>query len=90
MIKVTLFILKYKILKDETALSSHVREFFRLSNKDQTKVLNKYFNRLDENFNIDYYFNSKESRYYNNGEEITFFNNYEFCKKILELNIYNI
>ena len=90
MIEVFLFIFRYKILKDETSLATHTKEFFKLSDKSKNKVLDKYFNSLDKNFNIDYYFNSKESRYYENGEELSFFSNYYFCKKIIELNIYNI
>ncbi len=90
MFKVFLFLFKYKILKDELSLPKHPKEFFSLSESARKKVLDKYFNILDENFNIDYYFNSKESRYYEDGEELSFFNNYYFCKKTIELNIYNI
>ena len=88
--EVLLFILRYKIKKDKTILSKHCADFFKLSNTSQNKVLDKYFHNLDKSFNIDYYFNNKESRYYENGKEITFFNSYYFCKKIIELNIYNI
>ena len=90
MIESLLFIFKYKILKDNTSIAHHTKEFFKLSEKSQNKVLDKYFNTIDKNFNIDYYFNSKESRYYENGEEISFFDNYYFCKKVIELNLYNI
>ena len=90
MFEVFLFTFKYKILKDNTSLSKHVKEFFKLKDKSKNKVLDKYFNTLDNNFSIDYYFNSKEARYYDNGKELSFFDNYYFCKKILELNIYNI
>ena len=90
MIEAFLFIFKYKILKDELSLPIHTKEFFKLSDKGKNKVLNKYFNIIDKNFNIDYYFNSEESRYYENGDELSFLNYYYFCKKIIELNIYNI
>lgn len=90
MIEVFLFILKYKITKDKESLPLRCREFFKLSNKNRKKVLDKYFKHLDNNFNIDYYFNNKNARYYNNGEEISFFNSYYFCKKIIDLNVHNL
>ena len=90
MIEVFLFIFRYKIIKDKSSLGKHPQEFFRLKDKIQKKVLDRYFRNLDTNFNIDYYFNNKENRVYENGEEVSFFDSYYFCKKILELNIYNI
>ena len=90
MIKSFLFILKYNIIKEPINLSLHTENFFKLKPKIQRQVLDKYFNTLDKNFNIDYYFNNKNSFYYHNGEEITFFNSYYFDLKILDHNIYNL
>ena len=90
MIKSFIFIMKHKILKDPINLSYLTREFFKLSKNTQRKVLDKYFDKLDEDFNIENYFDTKESRYYDNHEEITFFNCYYFDKLILEFNINNI
>ena len=85
-----IFLLKYKILKNETNLSYHPKEFYQLPKNTQRKVLDKYFNQLDPTFQIDAYFNAKESRYYSSGQEISFYNCYYFDKKVLELNIKNL
>lgn len=90
MIKAFLFIIKYKILTDPINLSYHTKEFFQLPKKVQRKVLDKYFNNLDDNFQIDAYFDSKESRYYENNQEINFFYCYYFDKLMIEHNITNI
>ena len=90
MIKALIFIMKYKILKEPTNLSYQTKEFFKLSKKTQRKVLDKYFDKLDENFSIESYFDTKESRYYDNHQEISFFNCYYFDKLIIEYNITNI
>lgn len=90
MINAFIFIWKYKILKDPTNLSYQTKEFFSLSKNTQRKVLDKYFNKLDPNFQIDNYFNTKESRFYNSNKEITFFHCYYFDKKIIEHNVENI
>lgn len=90
MIKSTFFILKYNIIKEPINLSLHTKEFFKLKQKDQRQILDKYFKKLDKDFNIDYYFNNKNSFYYHNNSEISFFNNYYFDIKIIEHNIYNI
>lgn len=90
MIKAFIFSHKYKILKDPINLSYHTKEFFQLSKKTQRKVLDKYFNNLNDDFPIDAYFDTKESRYYDNNHEITFFNCYYFDKLIIEHNIMNI
>lgn len=90
MIKAFIFIVKYKILRDPVNLSYLTREFFKLSKNTQRKVLDKYFDKIDDDFSIESYFDTKESRYYNNHEEITFFNCYYFDKLILEHNINNI
>ena len=90
MIQAFIFIWKYKILKDPINLSYHVEEFFKLSKNTQRKVLDRYFDKLDENFSIESYFDTKESRYYDNHEEVTFFNCYYFDKLIIEHNVNNI
>lgn len=90
MIKTFIFILRYKILKDPINLSYHTKEFFKLSKNTQRKVLDKYFNKLNDNFSIESYFDTKESRYYEDNQEITFFNCYYFDKKIIAYNIDNI
>ena len=73
MIEVFLFIFRYKIIKDKSSLGKHPQEFFKLKDKTQKKVLDRYFHNLDTNFNIDYYFNNKENRVYENGKEVSFF-----------------
>lgn len=90
MIKAFIFILKYKILKDPINLSYHPKEFFQLSKSNQRKVLDKYFNKLENNFSIASYFDTKEARYYDNHQEITFFNSYYFDKLIIEHDINNL
>lgn len=90
MIKAFIFIIKYKILKDPINLSYHTKEFFQLSKSNQRKVLDKYFSKLDDDFPIESYFDTKESRYYDNHQEITFFHCYYFDKLIIEHNITNI
>lgn len=90
MIKALIFIMKYKILKDPINLSYYTKEFFKLSKNNQRKVLDKYFEKLDEEFPIESYFDTKESRYYDNHQEVTFFNCYYFDKSIIEHNITNL
>lgn len=90
MLKSFIFIIKYKILSNPVNLSYHVKEFFKLSKNTQRKVLNKYFDELKDNFDINNCFNTKESRFYDGEEEVTFFNCYYFDKLILEHNINNI
>lgn len=90
MIKTMMFILKYNIIKDPINLSLHTEDFFKLNQKVQRKVLDKYFRKLDKDFNIDYYFNNKNSFYYHNNEEKSFFHSYYFDLKILEHNIHNL
>ena len=43
MLKVFMFIVKNKILKEPQNLGYHLEDFFRLSKKNQRKVLDKYF-----------------------------------------------
>lgn len=90
MLQTYLFLRKYNIIKEPSNLSIHTKEFFKLNHKVQRKVLDKYFNSLDKNFDINYYFNNKNSFYYYNGKEISFFNSYYFNLKILKYNINNI
>ena len=90
MIRAFIFIMKHKILKEPSNLATLTREFFRLSKNTQRKVLNKYFDELKSDFNIENYFDTKESRYYESNEEISFFNCYYFDKLIIEHNINNI
>lgn len=90
MIKAIIFILKYNIIKEPINLSLHTQDFFKLSQKTQRQVLDKYFAKLTKDFNIEYYFNNKNSFYYHNNEEKSFFNSYYFDLKILEHNIYNL
>lgn len=90
MLKSFIFIIKYKILSNPVNLSYHVKEFFKLSKNTQRKVLNKYFDELEDNFEIESCFNTKEARFYNGEEEVTFFNCYYFDKLILEHNLNNI
>ena len=90
MIKTFIFLWKYKILKDPINLSYYTKEFFKLSKSTQRKVLDKYFNNLDDNFSIESYFDTKESRCYENNQENTFFHFYYFNKLSIEHNIYNI
>ena len=78
MLKAFIFIVKHKILKDPINLSLCTREFFKLSKNTQRKVLDKYFDKIDDNFSIESYFDTKESRYYDNNQEVTFFNCYYF------------
>lgn len=90
MIRAFIFILKHKILKEPSNLAVLTREFLKLSKNTQRKVLNKYFDELKADFDIENYFDTKESRYYDGNKEITFFNCYYFDKLILEHNINNI
>ena len=83
MIRSFIFIIKHKILKEPSKLAVLTREFFKLSKNTQRKVLNKYFDELKGDFDIENYFDTKESRYYDGNKEITFFNCYYFsncCK----------
>lgn len=90
MIEIFLFIFKYKIKKNCENLSLHCREFYLLSSKKQNKVLDIYFDNLDDDIDIGYYFDNKNARYYQNGMEVSFFSSYYFCKKMIEFNINNI
>lgn len=90
MIKSLIFILKNKILKDPINLSYHVEEFFNLSKKTQRKVLDRYFDSIDEDVDIIEFFQSNNARYYDDNHEINMFRCYYFDKLLIEHDIYNI
>ena len=48
MIKVFIFLFKYQILKDPSNLAYHVKEFFNFSKKNQRRILDRYFDYLDD------------------------------------------
>ena len=74
MIQSLIFIIKNKILKDPVNLSHYAKSFLKLSKNSQRIVLDKYFDKLEDNFDIESCFNTKEARYYDGNEEISFFN----------------
>ena len=90
MLKVLIFLWKYKILKEPRNLSYHTKEFFNLSKNNQQKVLDKYFRVLDTKVDIAPFFTDSASRYYQDNEEITFFNSNYFDKLLITHNINNI
>ena len=90
MIKVFMFLWKYKILKDPANLSFHVKEFFLLSKKNQRRVLDKYFRSLDEGEEIVSFFNSKDARYIEESREVSMFDCYYFDKMLISHDIRNI
>ena len=90
MFKVLMFIFKNKILKSPLNLSYHVEEFFKLSKKNQRRVLDKYFDYVSDEDNIVNYFISSEARYFENEKEVNMFSCYYFDKLLLEHDIYNI
>lgn len=90
MVEVFLFIFRYKIKKDPCNLGLRCREFFALSKRGQRKVIDIYFDDLDEGVDIGNCFTSKESRYYGDEGEVTFFDSCYFCKKLIEFNAKNL
>ena len=90
MLKVVLFLVKNKILKSPDALASHVKEFFKLSKKNQRRVLDKYFNSIDEKEDVVSYFLRSEARYFEDEHEVNMFSCYYFDKLLIEHNVYNI
>ena len=90
MIRSLIFTYKNKILKNPINLSYHVEEFFCLSKKNQRRVLDRYFDYLDEDVDVVDFFMSNEARYYDDNHEINMFSCYYFDKLLLEHNIYNI
>ena len=89
MFEIFLFLFRYKIKKNEGNLAFHCRDFFKLKEKCQNKVIDTYFDTFD-NVDIGYYFDNDKARYYEDGKEISFFNSYYFCKKIVGLSINNL
>lgn len=90
MFRVFLFIFRYKIKKSKENLGLHCKEFFSLPEKCQNKVLDIYFDKVEENIDIGSYFDNKNARYYVDGHEVSFFNSLYFCQKIIELKLNNI
>ena len=90
MIKILFFLWKYKILKDPANLSYQTKNFFKLPEKSQNKILDRYFETFATTKGLETYYNDKSSRYYENGREITFFHSYYFDKLLLEYNIKSI
>ena len=83
MFRVFLFIFRYKIKKSKENLGLHCKEFFSLPEKCQNKVLDIYFDKVEENIDIGSYFDNKNARYYVDGHEVSFFNSLYFCQKII-------
>ena len=83
MLKVLMFIIKNRILKAPENLSYHVKEFFKLSKKNQRRVLDRYFDSLDENENVVNYFMSNEARYFEETHEVNMFSCYYFDKLLI-------
>ena len=90
MLKTFMFMLKNKILKSPENLSYCVKDFFKLSKKNQRKVLDKYFKAFSDEVDVVGYFMSNEARYYENEKEINMFSCYYFDKLLIEHDIYNI
>lgn len=90
MLQVLFFLWKYKVLKSPENLPHQPVSFFKLSKKNQKKVLDKYFEKFKNQRNLETYFEEKEARYYEDNKEMTFFYCYYFNKKILEYNIKNL
>ena len=89
MFEIFLFLFRYKIKKNEANLALHCKEFFKLKEKHQNKVIDIYFDTFD-NVDVGYYFDNDKARYYEDGKEISFFNSFYFCKKIVGVNINNL
>ena len=90
MLKTLMFIAKNKILKSPENLSYHVKDFFKLSKKSQRRVLDKYFDSLDEGEDVVSYFLDNEARFYEDTREVNMFSCYYFDKLLIEHDIYNI
>lgn len=56
MFRVFLFIFRYKIKKSKENLGLHCKEFFSLPEKCQNKVLDIYFDKVEENIDIGFLF----------------------------------
>ena len=90
MIKMFMFLFKYKILKDPVNLSNHPKEFFSFSKNIQRKILDQYFASIDSNFCFDAYFGRENARYYEEEGEVNFYHCYYFDKLLIEVNVNNI
>ena len=90
MIKVFIFLFKNQILKDPANLANHVKEFFGFSKKNQRRILDKYFNSLDDDIDVVNYFDSENARYYEETREVSMFDCYYFDKLLISHNIKNI
>ena len=90
MIKVFIFLFKYQILKDPGNLAYHVKEFFNFSKKNQRRILDKYFDSLEDGQEVVSYFISDNARYYEESREINMFDCYYFDKMLINHDIKNI
>jgi len=90
MLKSLIFIAKNRILKSPENLSYHVKEFLKLSKKNQRRVLDRYFDSLDDEENVVSYFMTSEARFFQDNKEINMFSCYYFDKLLIEHDIYNI
>lgn len=85
-----MFLFKYQILRDPANLAIHIKEFFGLSKKNQRRVLDRYFDSLEENEDIIRYFISDKARYIEDNKEISMFDCYYFDKMLISYDILNI
>jgi len=90
LIRVFIFLFKYQILKEPINLAYHVKEFFSFSKKNQRRILDKYFDSLEDGQEIVSYFISDNARYYEENREISMFDCYYFDKMLINYNIKNI
>ena len=90
MIKVFIFLFKYQILKDPANLAFHVKEFFSFSKKNQRRVLDRYFDSLEDGIDVVSYFNSEDARYFEESREVSMFDCYYFDKMLINYDIKNI
>lgn len=90
MIKVFIFLFKYQILKEPANLSCHVKEFFSFSKKNQRRILDKYFDSLEEMQEVVSYFDNENARYYEESREVSMFDCYYFDKLLISHDIRNI
>ena len=90
MIKVFIFLFKYQILKEPANLASHVKEFFSFSKKNQRRILDRYFDSLEDNLDVVGFFDSEKARYYEETREVSMFDCYYFDKLLISYDIRNI
>ena len=67
MVKVFLFIFRYKIKKNKENLGLYCKEFFSLSKGCQKKVLDIYFKKFSFDLDIASCFDNKKARYFDDG-----------------------